>query len=297
MQLTSSDPVPADALTMPHERALLKALGLPAADGQTPWAAWALQGLLPQGLLPQGLAPTALVAREPGTKAWAWFEPCHWSAGSHDIHMEPPQHLDLSDEESQNLMAAVAPYAAQDGIALEWVDARHWLACGEVLSGVASACADRINGESLQTWLPLACPSGLLRRLQNEMQMLLYTHPINDARSARGLPTVNAFWPWGLGRATAAQPAHAARVKWLDSLCARARLDDAHAWTQAWQQLDATDMASALAQVRAGRPLQLVLCGARASVSAQSRGTRSLSQRLAGFFNRVLPVTKQLEAL
>jgi hypothetical protein len=211
--------------------------------------------------------------------------------------MAPPQHLDLSDDESQTLMAAVAPYAAQDGIRLEWVDARHWLACGEVLAGVASASADRVNGESLQTWLPLACPSGLLRRLQNEMQMLLYTHPINDARSERGLPTINAFWPWGLGSATAAPSRPAQSVLWLDSLCAAARQDDANAWAQAWQKLDATAIAQALSRVRAGQPLRLVLCGASARLTTQSTGARGLVQRWTGLFKRTLPVNQQLEAL
>jgi hypothetical protein len=292
LQATPSGPNPSHALTMPHELALLEATGLPATDGHTPWAAWALQGLLPANL-----TPPALRARDPGPGAWAWFQPCHWSAGSHDIHMAPPQHLDLSDDESQTLMAAVAPYAAQDGIRLEWVDARHWLACGEVLAGVASASADRVNGESLQTWLPLACPSGLLRRLQNEMQMLLYTHPINDARSERGLPTINAFWPWGLGSATAAPSRPAQSVLWLDSLCAAARQDDANAWAQAWQKLDATAIAQALSRVRAGQPLRLVLCGASARLTTQSTGARGLVQRWTGLFKRTLPVNQQLEAL
>lgn len=287
-------------LTLPHERALLEALGLPQAQGHTPWAAWALQGLLPEAL-----TPPALRLREPGPNAWAWFQPCHWSAGSHDIRMDPPQLLSLSDEESQALLAAVARYAAQDGISLEWVDAGHWLAQGEALAGVASASADRILGESLQTWLPLACPSGLLRRLQNEMQMLLYTHPINEARGARGLPTVNAFWPWGLGASTAVQPARRPSVHWVDALCAAARADDAPAWVQAWHTLDANEMAHALTQVRAGKPLRLVLCGAQASLCATISGAvlaqrarkRSVGQRLAGLFSRRAPVTPVAQLL
>ena len=33
----------------------------------------------------------------------------------------------------------------------------------------------------------------------NEAQMLLFAHPVNAAREARGLPTVNSLWPWGAG--------------------------------------------------------------------------------------------------
>ena len=38
-----------------------------------------------------------------------------------------------------------------------------------------------------------------LRRLQNEMQMLLYRHPVNDARAAQRRLTVNSFWISGTG--------------------------------------------------------------------------------------------------
>jgi hypothetical protein len=33
-----------------------------------------------------------------------------------------------------------------------------------------------------------------LQRLQSEMQMLLYNHPVNNARDARRQISVNSFW-------------------------------------------------------------------------------------------------------
>lgn len=35
---------------------------------------------------------------------------------------------------------------------------------------------------------------------QNEVQMLLFTHPINAAREAKGLPVVNSIWCYGGGQ-------------------------------------------------------------------------------------------------
>lgn len=45
-------------------------------------------------------------------------------------------------------------------------------------------------------WLPQTQP---FQRLHSEAQMLLYSHPFNDAREARGLPPVNGFWLHGAG--------------------------------------------------------------------------------------------------
>ena len=33
--------------------------------------------------------------------------------------------------------------------------------------------------------------------------MVLHDHPVNEERSRRGLPVVNAIWPWGAGALTA----------------------------------------------------------------------------------------------
>ena len=41
----------------------------------------------------------------------------------------------------------------------------------------------------------------------NRIQMCLNPHPVNQAREAQGLPTINSLWPWGLGELTAA-PSH-----------------------------------------------------------------------------------------
>lgn len=38
-----------------------------------------------------------------------------------------------------------------------------------------------------------------IRNLSNEIQMLLHKHPVNEARTAAGKPTVNALWLWGNG--------------------------------------------------------------------------------------------------
>ncbi|MGC3987058.1 MAG: hypothetical protein QM777_21250 [Pseudorhodoferax sp.] len=107
-------------------------------------------------------------------------------------------------------MASMAPYLAEDGIVVDrWQDGR-WLAHGAPFAGLATASPERVLGEeNLNAWLPA---SPLLRRLQNEMQMLLYTHPVNDAREARRQVTVNALWISGCGSWPATPPQAAGRA-------------------------------------------------------------------------------------
>ena len=134
-----------------------------------------------------------------------------------------------------------------------------------------------------------------LRRLQNEMQMLLYTHRANDERTARGQLPINSFWLSGTGRLTAG--AAAATAPTLDtSLRAAALDDDGDAWAAAWAALDAGPVARLLERSRAGAAVRLTLCGDRAAQTWQP-GARGLSAWLRRRLGAAPLTADVLEAL
>ena len=102
-------------------------------------------------------------------------------------------------DDSQALLAAMQPFFEQDGIALEYDAPTLWLARGEVFRDLATASLDRVVGRTIDDWMPRAEAAKTLRRLQQEMQMLLYTHEVNEARMRGGLLPVNSFWVSGTG--------------------------------------------------------------------------------------------------
>jgi hypothetical protein len=131
-----------------------------------------------------------------------------------------------------------------------------------------SASLDRVIGRNVDLWLNQhpAEPVLLrrLRRLQAEVQMLLYTHPINDAREAAGLQAVNSFWLSGSGAALppGAHPLPADLVV-DDRLRAPALAEDWAAWAEAWHALDRDVIPDLLQRAQAGEPVRLSLCGER----------------------------------
>ena len=185
-------------LSMPHERVLARACGLPADDGRIPWAAWQV----------------AQAGREAGATAWAHITPCHWQVGQDHVAMGHPHDLQLEARESQALLAAMQPFFEGDGIALEYDSPTLWLARGEVFRDLATASLDRVVGRAVDNWIPRAPEARALRRLQQEMQMLLYTHDVNEERGRAGLAPVNSFWVSGTGALPAlGQRANAARPR------------------------------------------------------------------------------------
>jgi len=276
-------------LTPLHERVLANALwpGHQPADGLVPWAAAdALQH-----------ATGGAHKADTAASAWARLTLCHWVIHADHLEMSDPAQLQVSHDESRALQDAMRGYFAEDGIELHLADDGSWLAEGDVFRGLPTASLDRVCGTRVDTWIPRQPQAKPLRRLQNEMQMLLYTHPVNDARGARGLPAINAFWVSGTGElpteaaagvttahlALAGSDAPSASLKAApdtaaeaaqvhDDLRAAALRDDASAWLQAWRELDAGPMARLLQIATRGdtatqpknsptAPIALTLCG------------------------------------
>ena len=248
MKLVDTMTCEALSLSTPHERVVAKALGLPGfetmPDGLIPWAAWQASQTL--GLQDQ-----------PG-KAWAFITPCHWAMGREHATLTDPAALALTATEAQTLLAAMQPYFETEGITLHNAAPDRWLAEGEVFRHLPTASLDRVMGRNVDAWLPA---SKALKLLQNEMQMLLYTHPLNDERSMKRLQTVNSFWLSGTGALAQAQPTHAPNISINRSLAQAAFTDDWSAHAQAWASLDAGDIAALLARQTDGETVRLSLCG------------------------------------
>jgi hypothetical protein len=176
--------------------------------------------------------------------------------------MHPVDTLQLDEAASRTLMAAIAPYFHEDGIALDFIAPTRWRARGGVFRDLACASLDRVAGRRVDDWLPRAAAARPLRRLQQEMQMLLYTHPVNAAREDAGLSPVNSSWGRGAG-ALDARPAAASPVQVDERLrpCALAGLADE--WVAQWRALDTQVLPGLLAALDAQHPIALTLCGER----------------------------------
>ena len=272
-------PQPLDAgdefsLSPPHERALARALGLDVTDGLIPWAA----------------------LDQPVGDGWGFITPCHWQVATNQITMGPLPLPDFTAAESQALLAAMKPYFEEDGIALHFDSPGRWRACGAMLADLPTASLDRVAGRNLENWIPRSPQAVHLRRLQNEMQMLLYNHPVNDARAARGVPVVNSFWLSGTGTLSPRTTApNATPPTVVNTLREPALQDNWTAWAQAWQALDATEGAALLAALNRGEPGQLTLCGER-HAQTFTKQPQTLVTRFMNLFG-TQPPSRLLEKL
>jgi hypothetical protein len=261
-------------LSPPHERAWSLAKGWSAPDGCLPLAAHAA---LKCGLV-----------NSPTTDGWAFINLCNWHVSNGQVTLGNPSYLQIDEATNATLFQAMQGYFAEDGITLHLHKPGQWLAQSPLLIGLPTASLDRVIGRNIDPWLvgshtsaELLSPAAkLLRRLQNEMQMLLYTHPINEGR---GL-TINSFWVHGTG----ALPSEVSETSKeepivIQTLRENALQQDLIGWLEAWQHVDTHVIAPMLSLVAAGVPQRLVLCGEH-QFHVYDSSSPSLWQRLRAHF-------------
>ncbi|MBC7918799.1 MAG: phosphoglycerate mutase [Rhodoferax sp.] len=267
----------ADLTPLP-ERIQSMAAGLDGADGLIPWA----------GLEARQRGLTGLH----GPAGWAWVTPCHWKIHADHVEMSDPVHLALTPHDADQLLIAMQPFFAEDGITLFAPAAgqthSRWLAHGAVFVDLPTASLDRVSGQSVDAWMPRQEQAKSLRRLQNEMQMLLYTHLVNDQRAHFKLPAVNAFWVSGTGSMGDASQAVSTTMPSLrDALRLPALKDDAADWVMAWRALDNSTLKHDAQRLQQGEIVQLTLCSDTQAITL-TREPLTLWQRLQ---RRVTPLS------
>ena len=281
-RLTPTSRDEGDAFTPlpPHERALASAWGWHAVAGALPFAA--------RAAMADGIDVAA--------RAWGLVTPVHWHVGRDHVTLVDPQALALTEAESRAAFDAVRDLFESVGIALEWGAPLRWYAAHESFADLPCASLDRVIGRNVERWMRFDAVDRpeprLIRRLQSELQLLLYPHPINTQREARGALTINSFWLSGCGRFQASDEA---AVEIDNSLREALLADDWVAWADAWRALDAGRLARLREAVAQGTSASLTLCGERSAQRFDSVA-RSVWQRVAGRWQANSPHTV-LEAL
>lgn len=281
--------------TLPHER----------------WIARRFDAIAANAADEAPLAPYMLLADGgmPGDEPWACVEPVHVRIAHDHLVLIDPSALELTDEDAAQLLDKARPLIEELGVRVEAPTPRRWYLSGAALGLLAGASPLRASGRSIEIWLPHEAHSGqrsrIWMKLQNEVQMGWFEHPVNEAREARGLPAVNSIWLHAQGVArpvrspfgrvlsdaaatrglalaakvdTAAAPASFRTLPRLDGGETLVELDpftapfiaqDWLAWQAALEQLERDWFAPALEALQAGRlgALGLTLAGDTGSVT------------------------------
>jgi hypothetical protein len=231
------------------------------------------------------------------TRNWLRADPVHLQVNMDQLLLVPGSALQISTDDADALIKALNRHFAEDGLEFVAPHPHRWYVQLTQQATVTHTPLDQVAGHNINDFLPQGEDAMRWHQWLNEIQMLLYTHPANDAREQRGLPLIHSVWFWGEGTpqpvrhwpwhhtsgnelllqalagaakaSCAPLPAQPAQwlqqtggshsLIWLDQLQEAALYGDAYAWREAFKQLDQDWLAALKAQLQSGQIQRLTL--------------------------------------
>ena len=205
--------LPAPALAAIDARApaltrLLAAAGSPSVvdDGSVAVVCTAL-GIAKQRDWPVAASLARAVGIDTTAAYWLCAEPATFEVGRGDVRVAGMVR-DLQATETAALLATLNAHFAANDVRFHAAEPARWLVGCSTGQMLTTQPPERVIGKPLLGRLPEGVDGERWRSWQNEIQMLLFEHPVNSAREAAGREVVNSVWFWG-GGAPAPTIAHA----------------------------------------------------------------------------------------
>ena len=209
--------------------------------------------------------------RDPGEAWWLCADPVHLAPQQAEVRLVGPDALGLSRTEAQQLIAALQAHFTAGAASFHALRPDRWYLRFPQPLRLNTHSLPEVEGRPVNALLPSGEDAPRLLRLLTEAQMLLFAHPVNQAREAAGQPTINSLWPWGGGRLPLVEARPYNHV-WADDLVAQG-LARASGTPHAALPEDATDILS----VSHGEGVLLVVLDALRAAAA--RGDAEIWQR------------------
>ena len=169
------------------------------------------------------IAPVTLLADggEPGKDYWLRADPVHLRATRDKLMLVDSGAFQINQTEAETYAQAFNAHFSADGFTLYPLRPDRWYLKLDQHPALITQPVTAVTGKHLDPYLPQGADGLKWHRLYNEIQMLFFSLPLNDAREARGELTVNSIWLWGGGTPPRIRLTGATRL-WANDPTARA---------------------------------------------------------------------------
>lgn len=146
------------------------------------------------------IAPIALEmdGMPAGQLHWLRADPVHLRVMRDSIVLADSRALNLSPHEAAALTTTIGQHFGEAFGPLP-LHPQRWYVSFPRPPHLTTTPLSVATGRMIEPLLPQGDDASRFRTLLNELQMLLFTHPVNQAREAHGKLPVNSLWLWGGG--------------------------------------------------------------------------------------------------
>mgnify|MGYP006896933475 CR=1 FL=1 len=160
----------------------------------------ALVGQLLGAAAPGAAGPIAAGLLDDRTGYWSLAGGCHLIADRDRLMVQAGPAQRLTRAEADAISTSFNAAFSEDGWQLHAVAGQLLLQSAHPLPA-SPVPLHELSGHYLDDHLPGGAEARSWRALLNELQMLLFEHPVNQAREEQGMPPINGLWFWGCGEA------------------------------------------------------------------------------------------------
>lgn len=171
-----------------------------------------------------------------GQGHWLRADPAYMRLHRTQLVLQPA--TGISPDEAAQFCAALNEHFSGQGMTFAAPHPQRWYVRLDQAPDVHTVPLSQVSGRDVRGLLPEGAEGPRWQQLFNEMQMLLFAHPLNEAREARGELPVNSAWLWGNGVAEIRAPSPYARVssdEELAGMIAAAAGASFDGWPGQWQ--------------------------------------------------------------
>lgn len=127
-------------------------------------------------------------------------DPVHMLADIDHARLMDASSLKLSNAESEHYIGNLNKVFAADGLEFVASSPDRWYLTGKDASMLKTLPVGALVGRNVASFLPEGDASAHWRTLTTEVQMLLFSDPMNQTREDQGQLSLNALWLWGGAR-------------------------------------------------------------------------------------------------
>lgn len=128
---------------------------------------------------------------------WLRADPVHLRLQRDQLILLPD--VEVSADEAAQLCASLNQHFVGQGMEFFVPHPQRWYMRLDQLPDIETVPLSQAAGCNVRGLLPKGAEAARWHRIFNEIQMLLFAHPVNEAREARGELPVNSLWLWGGG--------------------------------------------------------------------------------------------------
>ncbi|MDE3209105.1 MAG: hypothetical protein KGL58_09745, partial [Pseudomonadota bacterium] len=149
-----------------------------------------------------GIAPITGLADGINTTHGYWLrmDPVHLHLNRDQLILLDSQSFNIDPDEADQLVSTINQHFQDGGIRILAPSSKRWYAHFDTEQNLVFHPKNRIIGQPVNLHLPSGEMGTHWKSILNDIQMLLFAHPVNEARETRGEMAINSIWPWALGQ-------------------------------------------------------------------------------------------------